>query len=493
MNTSTFIILFLLLCLSNSVDAKEVDYEALEPRINELVSKFNAAGLSIGIVSEQKLVYAKGFGLRDVEAQKPVTPDTVFPIGSITKSFTSSLLGIIESEELVDLSAQPAKYIKNFSFNSELMNQTVSVGDLLSHRSGLGNQGTSEIFFPENDVLKIVNRIKYLKPQAAPLNSFSYSNMAYTLAAVIFEHASSETWEKGIDTRLFQPLNMTRTFTSIEKMKKAGNYARPYGIFDNNIVQVKFERFNSIRPAGAIKSNVIDLSNWIKVWLNNGEFNQNKVIPEAFQLQATQIQNTKSDKYEPDAFLHGEGFGWRLRSSYGKLRVEHGGNTFGFSSTLAMFPFEDFGVVVLTNQDNSILPYIVLDMVVRHVFGMDEVVDYPINVATTYKPNLDTRPYNTKKPISQKLFEYTGTYYADGYGELTIIEANNRLYAKFPTLTFHLEHIENDSFYLEGTKSFDDVYNPEFTVSFESVKPGEISVFNLHSQREPIAFYRIEN
>ncbi|RUO69572.1 serine hydrolase [Idiomarina ramblicola] len=484
---SVFLSTLLLLAMSHAGFAAPKSFQELEPRISELLREFKGAGLAIGVVKNNEIVYADGFGMRDLENQKPVEPETIFPIGSITKSFTSTLIGMLDSESQISLDSRPGEYVSGFSFANHQMNELVSVSDLLSHRSGLGNQGTSEILFPDDDMLEVVHRIKHLEPQGKVLDSFAYSNMAYTLAAVIYEQVADESWETALNKRIFTPLNMTRTFSSLEEMKTAQNYALPYGIYDDEIVDLKFEAFNSIRPAGAVKSTVVDLANWIRVWMSGGEFGGKQVIPSDFVRNATRLQNTKQDRYEADAFLQGEGFGWRLRSSYGKFRVEHGGNTFGFSSVLAMFPFDDFGVVILTNQDNSLLPHIVLDVITRHHFGLPEIENYPISVTPVYRPNLETKAYRSEQPLSYPLEKYTGAYDAAGYGKVRVELIDGRLYLRFPEVTFHLEHLGADSFYMEGTSTFDDVYNPEFKVSFRAIGDGKL-VLELHSQSQPIVF-----
>jgi hypothetical protein len=224
--------------------------------------------------------------------------------------------------------------------------------------------------------------------------------------------------------------------------------------------------------------------------LNNGYFKGDVVLPESYVKNAMTLHNIGDDIYEKDAFLFGDGLGWRLRSSYGHYRVEHGGNSFGFSSELIMFPFEKIGIVVLTNQNLSLLPYMVADIIVRRLFQLDRAVEYPISVEEVYKPELKSKGLNKEKMPTHSLNDYEGNYMAKGYGEITIIKVGDGLFAKFPTYGFKLEHLYHNSFYLKGTEDFDEPYSPEFTVKFNYNPQGKIATLQLYSQEEPIDFIK---
>ncbi|MFV0304640.1 MAG: serine hydrolase [Moheibacter sp.] len=466
--------------------------KGLEQDIENLMKLYNAIGLSVSVVENNSVIYSKGFGYRDLENKLPVTTNTIFPIGSVTKAFTGSILGILEFENQLSLKSKPASYLPNFEFYNDKMNNLITIEDLLSHKSGIGNQGTSQIVFPEKNRLKMVQRLKYLKPEAEVKNSFEYSNMAYTLAGAIIEQVTGDSWEANIQEKIFTPLEMTNSYTILEDMKKASNYSLPYGIYKGEIEKVKFEDFNSISPAGAIKSSVNDMSNWMLTWLNDGLYKENQVIPQQYVYKATRLQNIKSeDAYEKDAFLFGDGFGWRLRSSYGRYRIEHGGNTFGFSSDLAIYPFDGVGIVVLTNQDSSTLPFMVVDNIARRLFKIDPVPNYPVNVTEIYKP-LPYKKFNKDKMPTHPLNSFCGTYHARGFGTIEVVKEDDALFAVLPTYKFRLEHLNYDTFFLKPTNDFKDIFNPQFDIQFITNTSGEIISLKMYSQKEPIEFNKVK-
>ena len=466
------------------------ELKGIESEISQLMKKYKAVGLSVAVVKNNKVIYSKGFGYRDLENKLPVTTQTIFPIGSVTKAFTGSVLGILEFKNLVSLKSKPAFYLPNFEFYNDTMNSLITIEDLLSHKSGIGNQGTTQIFFPEDKWLKMIQRLKYLKPEAEIKNSFAYSNMAYTLAGTIIEQITGDSWETNIQEKIFIPLEMTNSYIKLEDIKKTSNYSLPYGIYKGEIERVKFEEFNTISPAGAIKSTVNDMSNWMLTWLNNGVYKNSQIIPKEYIKKATTLQNSNEGNYEKNAFLFGEGFGWRLRSNYGHFRVEHGGNTYGFSSDLVLFPFENIGIVVLTNQDNSLLPYMIVDTITRRLFNINPEPNYPVNVKELYKPK-PYKQFNKDKMPTHPLNSFCGAYEAKGFGRIDIVKENGKLYAILPTYKFQLEHLNYNSFFLKPTKEFKDVFNPQFNIQFTNNVKGKITLLKMYSQKEPIEFNKI--
>jgi len=462
----------------------------IDDKIIQLMEAYKAVGLSVAVVKDNELLYAKGFGYRDLENKLPADENTAFHIASMTKAFTGGLLGLLESTQQLSLSDKPALYLPNFEFSNDKMNNLIRIGDLLSHRSGIGNHGTSIVMFPENDKLKTVQRLKYLKPQGAINNSYIYSNIGYTIAGTIVEQVTQKSWDDNIKEAFFEPLRMQSSYTTIDEMLKSNNYAKGYAMFKDDIVTVPYENYYSYAPAGAIKSSAKDLSHWMMAWLNHGVFEDYQVLPKDYVREATRLQNIKNEVYEKDAYLYGEGYGWRLRAWNGIYRVRHGGNTMGFSSVMDLYPFEGLGIVVLTNQKSSLLPYAISDDISRKLMDLPEF-DFPVKVDDVYRSKtVDLELNDAKKPINA-LKEFLGDYEAVGYGTITIVFEQNKLFAIFPTYKFQLAHVNFNAFYLKGTENFTGEFNPEFTVEFCNDLNGVVSTLKLYSQKEPVVFKKV--
>lgn len=462
----------------------------LDRKINALIAQHKAVGLAVAIVKDDKVIYSKGFGYRDLNRKLPVNKNTIFHIASMTKAFTGSLLGILEEEGKLSLKDKPAKHVPNFQFYNDKMDELITIEDLLSHRSGIGSHGSSIVMFPENDKLKTVQRLKYLKPQAEIKNSWVYSNIGYTLVGTIAEQVMGDSWENMVDEKIFTPLGMESTVTSLEAMKKTNNFSLGYTRYKGTTEQTAFENYSSSSPAGAIKSSVNDLSNWIRVWLNKGVFKGKQIIPKNYIRAASRLQNIKhQDNYEEGSFLWGEGFGWRLRSWEGYFRMRHGGNTNGFSTVIELFPIDKIGIVVLTNQKNSYLPYAVSDYISRKLLNLPEL-EFPVIVGDRFKPDPKDKPINQEKPPAHSLQDFTGEYYANGYGKVKVVLENNKLYAVLPSYTFKLEHLNYNTFYFKPLQGFKEDFNPGFPVKFVDDTYGKIIKFEFHALKEPIEFHK---
>jgi len=191
-------------------------------------------------------------------------------------------MGILANEKKLILKDRPSKHLPNFEFYSPTMNQLITIEDLLSHKSGIGSQGVSQEMFPTHDKLKMVQRLRYLKPQAEIKNSWKYSNIGYTLVGAISEQVTGKTWDTNISQKILEPLEMSRSCTSLETLQKNDNYALGYGMLKGKIEAVAFQKYYAFTPAGALKSSAEEMSHWMRVWLNKGKYKGKQVLPESY-------------------------------------------------------------------------------------------------------------------------------------------------------------------------------------------------------------------
>ncbi len=490
MKKNILTIIFLISFISLFGQSQDNRLKGLEQEIVNWMKKYNAVGVSIAIVENDKILFNKGLGYRDITSKKPVTENTVFPIASCTKAFTATLIGILEEENKLSITDRPSSHIPYFRFNTAEMNNSVSILDLLSHKSGLGGINGTLVLFPENNRPKVMEKLKYIKPEGKVKESSIYSNMGYVVAGTIVEEVTNESWENNIQKKIFEPLEMTNSFTHLEDAKKTNNFSLGYGLYQNEIKEVNFEEYYDYKPAGGIRSTSKDLSHWMLAWLNNGKYNDVQVIPENYVKKARKFHNSRDGDDEPNLFLQGYGLGWRVETRGGEFRVQHGGNTSGFTSLVVTYPFRKFGVAVLVNQDDSILPYVIADIVQNRMLNKESVDNYPVIVQEIYQASEMIQSINNEKPPSKSLSSFVGEYEHKGYGKIKIILEDNNLYAIFPTYKFFLEHLHYDVFVMKPLKDISDIFNPEFSVNFKMNKSGEISCFTMNLQTEPIKFIK---
>ncbi|WP_114520804.1 serine hydrolase [Altererythrobacter sp. ZODW24] len=465
----------------------------LETEIEQLRQIYQTPGVAIAIVKDGQVVFAQGFGKRDLGRDLPATPETLFPTASVTKQFTASLIGMQLGQGALSLSDRPAQYLPDLRFNSDEMNNLISIADLLSHKSGIGVVDATHVFFPTDDRQRHLARLQYLTPNSGFRERFDYSNMGYVILAAIDEKIAGESWERQIEKRIFGPLAMTRSNASLAALEASDNVALGYGMTDGRPVHVLYENQHESGPAGAINSTVLDLSNWIKMLLNDGRFGDRQIVPVEFLENAFSAHAMINPTYDPRTKtlgLDAYGYGWFISEFEGRYRVSHGGNTSGFTARIDMLPAENLGVAILTNQQSTEFPRYVTDIVYRRMLGLQtkQVTDYPLQV-TDVTALTALKGTNKTFPPGHAMEGYVGEYSNAGYGNFDVSLRDGNLYADFPAFSFVLEHQQRDVFV---TKEYYEIHqnSPSFPVNFQTDNAGVIGGAMIPLQAEPVLFIR---
>jgi len=489
-------ILLALLFISNSIFCQNIDNRliGLDEEIKTLMSMYNAVGIAVAIVEKDSIIYSSGFGFRNRELNLKMNSETLLPIGSATKSFTSSVLGIFEYEDKLSLKDRPAKHIPNLEFYNNEMDNLITIEDLLCHKSGMGSFDGSNTLFPTNDPKEFIPRLKHLKPNGDIKNSFIYSNVGYGLAGLIIQNTSEETWQSAIRNNIFKSLNMIRSVTNIQEMEKDENHGIGYGLSDGSQVKLLNRNFTFGKAEGAVISSVNEMANYLITWLNFGQFKGVQVIPNEYISEATSIKNIidqNNDSSNMD--FRGYGYGWFVQNHRGHYNVEHGGNVPGFSTQMATFPNDKVGIIVITNQNNSALPYFVEDVITNRMLNLPRkpIEEYEVHIAEIWNKVREIKPHNNKHKPTHNLKEYCGTYSDKGHGTVHIRTENGLLFIKFPQYEFVLEHRNFNNYVMANTHEIPEVFGlPFFGLSFQIDFEGNIRSLSLEIQSEPVKFIK---
>jgi len=451
---SAFLIFLCVLSASTAQTDKRLTN--IDKDLNAILEATHAAGFAVAVVEKDKVIYAKGFGYRDVENKLPVTPNTLFAIGSSTKAFTSSILGILRSEDKLSFDDSPIKYVPELEFYNSEMNNSIIIKDLMSHRTGLPRHDYSWYLFPTFDKDSLMQRIKFQEPFAGVREQWYYNNFMFLTQGIIAEQITGKSWEDNIREKLLKPLGMTRSNVTIDEIEKSSDAAYGYQTKkDNSLEKMDYYKIAAMRPAGSINSSVNDMSNWLITWIQNGKFNDQQIIPEAYVQEAISSQMVIGanlpTKEVPDVHLANYGYAWFLASYKGHYRVEHGGNIDGFSANAAFYPSDSLGIVVLANQNGSRVPNIVRNTVADRMLKVnktDWLQRFKDDVAKAKKAEEDQKDTksgqikNTRP--SHVMAEYTGSYSHPGYGSFDIIMENDSLFAQFKLMKLWMKHYHYD-------------------------------------------------
>src|SRR5215813_2141415 len=218
--------------------------------VPDAMKKFDVPGMAIAIVKGKDIIYTKGFGYRDVEKQLPVTPDTLFAIGSSSKAFTTFVLGTLVDEGKIEWDKPLRNYIPWFRLYNESMGERLTPRDLVTHRSGLprhdlvwyNNYGASRKW--------LVERLAYLEPSADLREKFQYNNLMFLTAGYLSEVITGKTWEENVRERILDPLGMARTNFSVLDSQKDQDFAQPYRKREGKVEKMPFRVISNMGPAG---------------------------------------------------------------------------------------------------------------------------------------------------------------------------------------------------------------------------------------------------
>jgi CubicO group peptidase (beta-lactamase class C family) len=322
-------------------------------------------GMAIAVIKDDEVILTHGFGIANIEKETPVTPETIFAIGSSTKAFTSTLVGMLVDEGKMDWDDPVTKYLPYFhmNVNSDDESDEPTLRDVLSHRTGFTRMGLlfASGQIPREEVLLDSTKAE---PYVPFREKFYYSNVMYMSAGVAVGKAAGADWDTLVKERIFELLDMDSTTTSILRAEKDSRLASGY-LWDEDLQAYEYRpmrNVDNIGPSGSINSNVLDMAQWLRLQLNRGEYEGRRLVSEENlrETWTTQIDIAENVGY---------GMGWMIREWEGQPVIEHGGNVDGFTAQVAMLPESDIGFVLLTNASVSPLPPLAINLVWDTLLG----------------------------------------------------------------------------------------------------------------------------
>jgi CubicO group peptidase (beta-lactamase class C family) len=424
--------------------------DGIDAFAEQALKDWKCAGFAIAVVQDGKVIFAKGYGLRDVKHNQPVTTKTIFAIGSSTKSFTVTSLGVLADQGKIDWDKPVREYLPEFKMMDAFASERMTPRDLVTHRSGL----------PRHDMMwynspftrkDVIERLQYLEPSKDFRTSFQYQNLMYLTAGYLASHVADMPWEDHVRKSVFVPLGMSSSNFSVTDSQKSPDYSLPYTVVKEQITEIPFRNIDTIGPAGSINSNVEDMAKYVMMHMDHGKGVLS--AKNANQMQAPQmsIGGPGNDK-ELGAQSYGMGF--FLTSYRGHYLVHHGGNIDGFSALVTFMPQDKIGMVILTNQNGSVVPTMLSYNVYDRLLGLDQI-DWTKRMkdqqekAKASSEDAKKKGYTPKREgthPSHDLAEYAGEYEHPAYGVVKIGMENGGLNLSFHGLGGTLNHFHYDVF-----------------------------------------------
>ena len=430
----------------------------LDQEIERLRREWQVPGLAVAVVTADRVVYARGFGLRDAARNLAATEYTIFGIASCSKSIGAATVCLLAQEGRINLDAPVHDQWPAFRLHDDWATLHLTPRDLLSHRWGVPRHDLAWYHAPGLTRRELVRRLRFLPPAAEePRTQFHYSNLGYTALSQLVQEVQPDraTWETVTRRRILFPLGMTRTNFSVHDSEKDPDHARPYRLrtdvgprpattsggptrrrpaaataaADPAFDPAPLDDVDAVGAAANINSSATDMGRWLRATLTDGRLDGRQLVPAA-AMHATHEPQMTYDLTAPDDDVYTDtyGMGWVLGTYRGRRMMQHSGSLDGFTSEMACLPAEGIGVVVLANLDDSELPHILTNTLLDRFAGLSPLdwsrryqgYDEESAAAETVSDSIPDpfRVPNTRP--SHPLTAYAGRYRHPAYGDLVL-------------------------------------------------------------------------
>ena len=449
-------------CLAASASAQS-DTRAAEfdQYVTRALSQWKTTGLAVTVVKDGRVVFAKGYGVRESGKPEAVDTSTLFAIASTTKAMTAAAIGMLVDEGKVSWDDPVTKHIPGFQVQDPWVTREVTVRDLLTHRAGLGN---ADYLWYASDYPTdtLISRVALLKPAYSMRAGFIYQNVMYIVAGQVVAAASGMPWSEFVRRRIFDPVGMRNTYALLSLVPPGANAASPHFRYGGDTIGVaRRDESQSIGPAGDVWSTVADMSKWALFLLDSGRVNGKPLLkPDTWSELFTPQTIVPPDEFYPSQQLtkpkwRTYGLGWFQHDYRGKKLDFHTGSLAGMVAILGLIHDDRFGVFVSGNLDHSEIRHALMYKA-ADTWAAGPGRDWSTDLLAIYdrqRVRRDStraaaeasRIRNTRPSL--ELAKYAGTYENATLGRLTVTLTDGKLrFDAGRALRGTLEHWHYDRF-----------------------------------------------
>ena len=439
-------------------DIDEADIDAI---VTQAQKAWDVPGVAVAVVRDDRVIYLKGFGKLAVDSKDAVTPDTLFPIASCTKAFTTTAMAMLVSDVKLGWDDPVRKHVPSFHLADPAADAQVTLRDLVSHRTGVGSNDFLWYRSPW-DREEVVRRIGKVKPKYPFRDGFEYQSTMFTVAGMAVESASGQRWEDFVRERICTPLGMKDVAFSTPEAKKNANLAAPHRPDESGqprgIAGYALERPES---AGSIHASARDLAQWLRFHLGDGTFDGKRLVAaEAFaetHVPQNVIPFDAVKALHPESTEMRYAMGWVIQDYRGKQLISHAGQVDGYRVHLTLVPSERLGIVLLNNLDRTQMNLAVSNTIVDRVLGV-KGRDWNAFLRGELKKQEEEardkhREWLAKRDPSgapaRPLSAYAGTYLDPGYDTVHVIVDNGQLMWKWSSFAAPLAYYRDETFVVQ--------------------------------------------
>ena len=406
---------------------RDSDWIDLDCLVEDAIKYWAIPGLAIAVVHRDDVVLLKGYGVRELDANPPVTADTQFMICSLTKSINAAGIALLVDDKRLDWNTRVREILPEFQLCDPAATEAITISDLLAHRSGLPRH--DRIWSPpeERSREQMLEAMRYLEPSRSLRELYQYSNLGYVVAGMVAERLSGQSWEQFTTQRLLSPLGFKNFGFSTATLASATNYALPHVRDGRHARRIKLWPMHAT-PAGGIHTCAADMARWIRFLLSRGRADHVQIVSQASLTEMMTPHIDVGDSGFAEIGRAQYGYGLTCQLYRGERTVSHTGSLPGWSSLISMMPDREIGVVVLTNSDPCPVRELITYAVFDRLCSLSPIDWFEIfharRQSTLEKEEADARRFDTNGIMvrypDEHLNHFVGEYGNPSYGTISI-------------------------------------------------------------------------
>jgi CubicO group peptidase (beta-lactamase class C family) len=441
------------------VQAAEPDSKVLDALIDSALSDWHVPGAAIVIVDGDKILYLSGRGLREIGKAERITPDTVFPLASCGKAFTTTLLAMLVDDGKLDWDDPVRKHLTDFHLSQPLADGDVRLRDLVAMRTGVAPHDLLWYRAPwsQDEMIRRVGKLPLSQPFRTAMQ---YQSLMFMAAGRAAGNAAGRSWDELMRERILKPLGMkSATLTTDEALKNPDHAAPHKKAKDGEIAAIPWYPMKEPNPAGSIIVSARDLVPWLQLNLNEGKHGETRLVS-AQNLKATHspqivvaVEGVTADEH-PFTQQMSYGMAWVIQDYRGELLVSHAGVIDGFRVHIALLPKKKLGLAILANLHQTRMNLALSNAIVDRFLGAPakdwnehyrKIVDAADFAERQREAKMERERKRGTSP-TLPLTSYTGTYEEAAYGTAKIVVENDELILEWSSFRARLEHFQYDTF-----------------------------------------------
>ena len=407
----------------------------LDAYIQNGIELWKPPGFAVTVVKDGDIIFKKGYGVTTIGTNKKVDENTLFGCMSTTKAFVAAGLALLIDDGKLNWDDKVINYLPEFQLKDSYLTREITIRDLLTHRTGLGNADYlwSMMTISSDSALY---KMREVDASYSLRSSFIYQNLMYLAAGKVLEEVSGKSWGEFLKERIFLPLEMHDTYSLLEQVKPIENKADAHYEIDGNIIKIDQMSADNIGPAGSMWSSINDIGKWIQFLLNKGVKDGNQLISTTnFQELFKPQQIVPVNQFYPTQQITKPnwttyGLGWFQHDYRGKMVQFHTGSLAGMVAIAGMIPEENIGVYVMGNLDHVELRHAIMYSVFDLFMDGKITKDWSKELYNLYHPNVETPKESEPLKNAKSSFETTtilGTYTNTQYGFIKISKKGNQV------------------------------------------------------------------